>query len=192
MGLVHLAQKRPRQARDILHAALAVWYEQLGLTYGKMRATIFLGLAYHPLGQYETAEEVQMEALSLARDVRDRSFTTMSLSNLAFHRNALGRLDQATAGFRAAVAEARRFGLHHSIMHDLLGLALTAVGQGQTQHAVTILTFGLRKPGPAQILLRSQPSRVLADLRAELPPSKLAAAEERVIEMTLEEVLDWL
>lgn len=152
----------------------------------------FLGLAYRAHGQCETAEEVQMEALSLVRDVRDQGFTAMSLSNLAFHRCALGRLEQVAAGFRAAVVEARHFNLNHSVVHGFLGLGLIAAAQGEAQRAATILTFGLRKPGPAQMLLLGQLSQVLADLRAELPPTKLAAAGERAIEMTLEEMLDWL
>lgn len=189
LGLVHLAQKQPHRARDTLRAALAVWDEQLDLTYGKMRATIILGLAHHALGQPETAEEIQMEALSLARDVRDRSFITMAFSNLAFHRYALGQLEQAAAGFRAAVAEARRFNLNHSIMHGLLGLGLTAAAQGQAQRAATILSFGLAKPGPAETLLLGEPSRVLSELRAELPPAQVTAAEERAAEMDLADIL---
>lgn len=77
-------------------------------------------------------------------------------------------------------------------MHGLLGLGLTAAAQGQAGRAVTILSFGLAKPGPAQMLLLGQPSRVLADLRADLPPAKLAAAEERAAEMTLEDILAWV
>lgn len=189
LGLVHLAQDRPERARDMLHAALTIWDEQLDLAYGKMRAMIILGLVYHGLAQYDRARNVQKEALALAKTVQDHSLTSMSLSNLAFHHYALGEVDRAAAGFHAAIEEAQRFNLTPSILHGVLGRGLTAAAQGQTRQAVTILSFGLAQPGLAQALLLGEPQRVLADLRAELPRSLFARAEARAQEMTMEELL---
>jgi len=88
LGLLNLVQGRPEVARDFLIESVAKWGEQEGLTFGKVRSLVHLGLAHHALGDYERAASIQEEALKLTQVVQDYSFTPLSQCNLAFHHYA--------------------------------------------------------------------------------------------------------
>jgi tetratricopeptide (TPR) repeat protein len=192
LGLLKLIQGQPEDARDLLNDSVSWWSKQKGLTYGKVRSLVHLGVAHHALGDYEKAQSIQEEALHLAQKTKDYSFLPLSQCNLAFHHYAQGKLGLAKAGFRTGLAEAKRFELLNFVWYGILGLGLVAAAEGYTRRAVTLLTFGLDRPGGYTGFLLGEPQRVLSDLRNSLSFTDFTAAEEKARGMELADLMAWL
>jgi tetratricopeptide (TPR) repeat protein len=192
LGLLKLIQGQPEEARDLLNDSVSLWSKQKGLTYGKVRSLAHLGIAYHTLGNYESAQSIQEEALNLAQKIKDNSFLPLSQCNLAFHHYAQGKLELAKDGFRTGLAEAQRYELLNFVWYSIIGLGLVAAAEGFTRRAVTLLTFGLDRPGGYTSFLLGEPQRVLSDLRNSLPITDFAVAEDKAREMNLADLMAWL
>jgi predicted ATPase/transcriptional regulator with XRE-family HTH domain len=192
LGLFHFAHGRMGEARDNLSAALTLWQEQPGLAWCKLRTMVHLGLVYHALGDYETAQSIQVDALNLAREVKDYSFIPLSQCNLALHYYARRELGLAKESFASALTEAQRFGLLPSVGHSIMGLGLVAAAEGLASRAVTLFAFAARLPGSYTAFLLGEPQHALTRLRVDLPAADFAAAEERARQMDLAALIAWL
>ncbi len=192
LGLIHLTHDQPERARESLTEAIAIWSQHPGLAFCELRSMVHLGLTYHALGDYEKAVRIQEKALQLAEETQDNGFIPLSHCNLAFHHYAQGNLTLAHRGFQIGLSKSRQLDIMTFVWHGILGLGLVAAAEGQRDRAVTLLTYGTARRGPGPNFLLGEPQRVLASLRAELSPAEFAAAEDRALEMELDDLLRWL
>jgi len=180
------------EAKRLHQESLAI-KRALGGQWGISASLANLGVVAYLLGEYEEARTLHQESLVLCREIGDRRGMARSLNNLADAACALGEYQEAEAGFREALTTAMAIRAMPIVLHGLVGFATLLVKQAETtsgqdalkERAAELLALVSHHPASLKET-KDRANHLLTQLAVQLPPSLLAAAQERGQAKTLE------
>ncbi len=138
IGRVYRRLGLHKSARPLVYRALKVRQEELGDDHPDIAWSLNeLGLVEHAAGNYETAEELQRQALEIFHRRGEHSGVAEISNDLALTLNSLDRYDEAEALLRRALElyRSRHGGQHPSIARASANLAPVLAAQGRYQEA---------------------------------------------------------
>ena len=128
-GLYNESNKAFREGENYAKVSKNKWLQEMAL--------VNIADDYQRLGKYELCLEMADEAIKLAEEIGDSD--TISVAKTIFGDVYLGRTEykKAEVEFLAAIDAAIKIGAKHYLSHMYAGLALSYLGLGLTENALT-------------------------------------------------------
>jgi predicted ATPase len=148
-------------------------------------------------GEIERVEPMARELYELGRRYGNRDAQMNGLHYLADCPLIAGDYTEAEERYRRALGHAHGSGFMAQVPTELIGIAMSAAGQGDATRAVRLAaaasaqreTLGLKPGNPAHWWIKLQ-QRHIAGARAQLGPDEAARAERAGREASFEAILD--
>ena len=184
LGSVAYVQGEYREAKDLRREALAICRE-IGFRWGEADSLRHLADACRRLGEYDEAQRLYKESLVLKREIGHQRGVALALNSLGKLAQVRGDPRQAREHYRRALEAATGLDSPPVLLAILSDWGKLLAQEGQREQALALLGFIQGHPAAEQ-QIHDQVAGLLSELRAELPPETVAAAQERGRAWTLD------
>ena len=190
IGIIANRQKNYREAIRQWQLALT-HFEALAHDIGRANANHNIAMAFAGLEQYDEALTYIEAATAVHQKIGHRRGMVGGLSVMGTIYRKQGKRQKARRYLYDSLLLAQEVGVIWSAVATLVEVAELEMSYGRAEQAARLLAFAAGHEAP-EATTREKAQNLLAELRAELPPELMAAAETAVADLTLDDIITQL
>jgi predicted ATPase/DNA-binding SARP family transcriptional activator len=177
LGLDALGLAEYGEARQLLQESSAI-YQELSIPWFSTDVLLCQGEVANALGQCAEAARLAQEALSVSQELAYPDLIARSFQVLGDATYGLGDLQKGRQCFLQALETSMALRAAPLALLTLVGIARLLLAEGEPETASELLALVLHHPASWQ-WAKDRAAPLIAELKAQLSPDALAAAQER-------------